>query len=129
MRNINENNSLSNGTRLILKEAMDSTLKCYNPVWNEMAFIPRRELRSDMLKREGFMEKKTVSSPTCISMSINKSQGQTIIGKFGVYLYRSVFSHRHLNLALSRSTKQENVKIALTKTGKTANIVLKQAMK
>ena len=62
-------------------------------------------------------------------MTINKSQGQTIKGKLGVYLYRLVFNHRQLYVALSRSTKQENVKIVLTETGKTANIVLKQAVK
>ena len=72
--------------------------------------------------------KRQFSVQTAFSMTINKSQGQTIKGKLGVYLYRSVFSHRQHYLALSWSTKQENVKIALTETGKTANIVLKQAV-
>ena len=62
-------------------------------------------------------------------MTINKSQGQTIKGKLGIYPYWSVFSHGQLYIALSWSTKQENVKIALTGAGKTVNIVLKQAVK
>ena len=66
MRNMNKKEGLCNGTRLILKEAMDATLKCYNPVCNEVVFIPRIELSLDVKKGGLFMEKKTVSSPTCI---------------------------------------------------------------
>ena len=124
-RNIYKKEGLCKGTQLILKELMDATLKCYNPVQNEVVFIPRIELCSDV-KKGGFLWKRTqFPVQPAFSMTINKSQGQTIKGKLGVYLYNSVFSHVQLYVELSRSTKQENVKIALTETGKTANIVLK----
>ena len=35
---------------------MDTTLKWYNPVWNEIVFIPRIVLCSDV-KKGGFYEK------------------------------------------------------------------------
>ena len=50
MRKIDKKEGLCNGTRLILKEAMDTTVKYYNPVRNKMLFIPRIELRSDAKK-------------------------------------------------------------------------------
>ena len=113
MRNLNKKQGLCNGTRLILEEVMGSTLKCYNPVRDEMVFIPRIELRSDV-KKGGFLwKRRQFPVQPAFSMTINKSQGQTIKGKLGVYLYRSVFSHGELYVALSWFTMQQNVKMPL----------------
>ena len=50
MRNVNKKEGLWNGACPILKETMETTLKCYNPVQNEIVFVPRIELRSYVKK-------------------------------------------------------------------------------
>ena len=64
------------------------------------------------------MEKKTVHYPTYIFNDHQQITGTNYQRKIGIYLYRLVFNHGQLYLALFSSTKQENVKIALTETGK-----------
>ena len=61
-------------------------------------------------------------------MTINKSQGQTIKGKVGIYLHKPVFSHGQLYVALSRSTGPENMKVGITALEMTTNVVLKLAL-
>lgn len=45
-------------------------------------------------------------------MTINKSQGHSL-KKIGVYLTKSVFTHGHLYVALSRATSPKSVKILI----------------
>ena len=66
------------------------------------------------------------------TMTINKSQGQTVRGKCGVFLPQSVFSHGQLYVALSRTTDPNNLILAVEevkeedadcRTGRTRNVV------
>ena len=51
------------------------------------------------------------------AMTINKSQGQTIPGRLGVYLPTPVFSHGILYVALSRATAGDRVKVLVLDHG------------
>jgi hypothetical protein len=42
-------------------------------------------------------------------MTINKSQGQTITGRLGIYLPNQCFNHGQLNVATSRVTLGANL--------------------
>ena len=55
---------------------MEATLKCYNPVWNEIVFIPRIELRSDVTKGGFLWKRRQFPVQPALSMTMNKSQGQ-----------------------------------------------------
>ena len=128
MRNINKKQGLCNGTRLILKHIKDRTLQCYNPSRNEMVDIPRIRLKSD-IKKGGFSwTRLQFLVQPAFAMTINKAQGQTFKGKVGVYLYKDIFSHGQLYVALSRVTDPNNIRVGITHEGKTKNIVLKNAL-
>ena len=69
------------------------------------------------------------------SMTINKSQGQTVGGKCGVFLPESVFSHGQLYVALSRATDPTRLILAVAEVeavgeveeaGITRNVVFNQ---
>ena len=128
MRNINKKQGLCNGTRLILKNIKGNVLECYNPVRREWVNIPRIWLKSDVKKVGLSWTRIQFPVQPAYAMTINKSQGQTIKGKVGVYLYKSVFSHGELYVALSRATDPENIKVGVSASEKTANIVLKSAL-
>ena len=96
MRNINKKQELCNGTRLILKNIRGNVLECYNPVRREWVDIPRIRLKSDVKKVGLSWTRIQFPVQPAYALTINKSQGQTIKGKVGVYLYKSVFSHGQL---------------------------------
>ena len=67
------------------------------------------------------------------SLTINKSQGQTI-GNVGIVLHEPVFSHGQLYVALSRSTSSHTTKVVIPQpengppSYKTSNIVYKEVL-
>ena len=68
-------------------------------------------------------------------MTINKSQGQTL-NTMGLYLPKPVFVHGQLNVAFTRVTSQDGIKVFIIDHGKfendnntyTKNIVYKEIL-
>ena len=114
MRNINKKQHLCNGTRLIVQEVSSSLLYATNPARNnEQVVLPQIALESD-IDRVGILWKRR-QFPVCpaFALSMNKSQGQTILGKIGIFLYSQCFAHGQLYVATSRAIHPDHVKYFL----------------
>ena len=114
MRNINKKQHLCNGTRLIVQKVSSSLLYATNPARNnKQVVLPRIALQSD-IDRVGILWKrrKFPVSPA-FALSMNKSQGQTILGKIGIFLYSQCFAHGQLYVATSRAIHPDHVKYFL----------------
>ena len=90
-----------------------NVLECYNPTIRQMVDIPRIRLKSDVKKVGISWTRVKFPVQPEYAMTINKSQGQTIKEKVGVYIHKPVFSHGQLYVALSRATSPENIKIVI----------------
>ena len=93
-----------------------------------MVDIPRIRLKSD-IKKGGFSWTR-LQFPVlrAFAMTINKAQGQTFKGKVGVYLYKDIFSHGQLYVALSRVTDPNNIRVGITHEGKTKKHCLEKCI-
>ena len=126
MRNIKK---LCNRTRLIVQKITGNLLYTRNPLTNEAVVLPRFELESD-LKTVGilFKRRKFPVAPA-FAFTANKSQGQTISGNVGLYLYEDCFSHGQLYVASTRATHPSHLKYFLKDhIAGTRNIVLQQVL-
>ena len=85
-------------------------------------FIPRMELCPTDSKLPFKLIRKQMPLQICYSMTINKSQGQSL-ERVGLFLPNSVFTHGQLYVAVSRVTSPKGLKIFIdSKTGSTTNI-------
>jgi ATP-dependent DNA helicase PIF1 len=123
---------LRNGTRLLIKSLGMHMLECEVLTGTSKGitvFLPRIPL---ILRDSDFpftMIRKQFPIRPCFSMSINKSQGQTL-DMVGLYLPSPVFTHGQLYVAFSRVRRQSAIKICLgededSHKGWTSNIVFK----
>ncbi|XP_021750175.1 ATP-dependent DNA helicase PIF1-like [Chenopodium quinoa] len=117
LRNLLPSAGLCNGTRLICKNFFSNTVQCVIAVGQYKGtevFIPRINLRPSASVRYPFQfERKQFPLKLSFSMTINKSQGQTL-NRVSVYLPRPCFSHGQLYVALSRARKQTDVTVFST---------------
>lgn len=89
------------------------------------AFLPRIGLYSRESESPVIFKRLQFPVRSCMSMTINKSQGQTFEKVF-VHLEEPVFTHGMLYVALSRVTSKENLKVYCR--GKTKNIVFRSIL-
>nr|ABA93595.1 hypothetical protein LOC_Os11g28660 [Oryza sativa Japonica Group] len=99
LRNLNQSIGLCNGTRLLVTGLGDRILQCTILTGSnigEIAYIPRITLSTTKMKWPFTLQRRQFPVRVCYSMTINKSQGQTL-QRVGVYLRRPVFTHGQLS--------------------------------
>lgn len=138
LRNLDRTMGLCNGTRLIVENLGPNVIYAKvisgNRV-NNLVAIPRIPFISDP-DESGLpfkLIRKQFPINLAFSLTINKSQGQTI-GNVGIVLHDPVFSHGQLYVALSRSKSSHTTKVVVPQpengppSYETSNIVYKEVL-
>lgn len=138
LRNLDRTMGLCNGTRLIVENLGQNVIHARvisgNRV-NHLVAIPRIPFISDP-DESGLpfkLIRKQFPVNLAFSLTINKSQGQTI-GNVGIALHDPVFSHGQLYVALSRSKSSHTTKVVISQpengqaSYETSNIVYKEVL-
>ncbi|XP_056688082.1 uncharacterized protein [Spinacia oleracea] len=114
LRNVLPSSGLCNGTRLICKGFYPNLIQCViitSHHKGKHVFIPRVKLRPAASSKYPILfQRKQFSIKLSFSMTINKSQGQTL-SQVAIYLPRPCFSHGQLYVALSRARQAIQVTI------------------
>ena len=115
IRNMNPKAGLCNGTRLVVKEIGQYVLKVLvlkdvDDGVEQIEFIPRITLLSQDEQYPFILRRIQFPVKLSFAMTINKSQGQSL-QTVGIDLRNPVFTHGQLYVALSRSTKVENIHV------------------
>lgn len=136
LRNLNQNEGLCNGTRLIVTHMGEKVIKTEmltSTTKREPILLPRIILSPTESNHPFTLKRRQFPIRVCYAMTINKSQGQTL-SNVSLYLPKPVFSHGQLYVALSRVTTPKGLKILdMSRTGEKsrtiANIVYREAFK
>ena len=138
LRNLDPDNGVCNGTRVIVKRLHQNIIEAIlinGPRANHTVYIPRIVLISDPQQTGVEFKRRQFPVRLAFAMTINKAQGQTL-EKVGIYLDRPVFSHGQLYVAMSRAKRPEDIKFLFGdssrirgQTGRyTANVVYNEVL-
>ena len=115
LRNLNPSEGLCNGIRLICRafqsRVIDAEIITGSHV-GKRVFIPRITLTPSETKLPFVINRRQFPIRLAFSMTINKSQGQTL-NRVGIYLLQPVFAHGQLYVALSRATSCQCIKVLI----------------
>ncbi|XP_057310674.1 uncharacterized protein LOC130648635 [Hydractinia symbiolongicarpus] len=113
LRNIDINNGLCNGTRLIIRRLHDNCVDVEVLTGNaigDKVLIPRVQLEPSDTGMPFVLRRRQLSLRLSYAMTINKAQGQTF-EKVGILLRRPCFSHGQLYVAFSRARAFGDVRV------------------
>jgi hypothetical protein len=133
LRNMDQNNGLCNGTRMVLLDVKSRVLQCRilgGKHAGNVVFIPRISLQPSNEDLPVSLTRRQFPVRLAFSMTINKSQGQSL-HHVGVDLRKPVFSHGQLYVALSRCTSSNRIKVLLSEgsnSTKVTNVVYSEAL-
>ena len=137
LRNLNVNNGLTNGTRLVVLEMYDNCLKLRiitGANTGAIIFLPRINLIPSDTRFPFTIKRKQFPIKLAFAITINKSQGQTL-SKVGIVLHQPVFAHGQLYVAMSRVSDSTGLKMQIlhdnrnnSVSTRTRNIVYKEVL-
>ena len=133
LRNLDPQNGLCNGTRMVLLEIQPRVLHCRilgGDHAGKEVLIPRITIQPSSEDLPIPLSRRQFPVRLAFAMTINKAQGQSV-SHVGLDLQTAVFSHGQLYVALSRCTSPARIKVLFAadkEDMKTTNIVYQEVI-